>query len=142
MIGERATPIPTTSRTAPNDVITTLSTVEANLQTLWGLFSSKKVYAVTCDPSTTSTDSWETTANQTISSNYETTGVNPYLRTVPSPLLGVFDITTVTANQAASKWNPGGVTPDLWTSEGLHETQYANLAIAASGLMAPSPFKR
>ena len=123
-----------------DDLSAGLPSLEATMQSAWAVYPSEKVYSTTCDPDTSSTDEWETTANQTVSKNFS--GVNGYIDGVPSPILGAYDIATVTASQVAGKWNGDGSTPQLWTWDGTHETQHANLAIESSGVIPAGGYIR
>jgi hypothetical protein len=114
-------------------------TSNGQLQQYWGFFppNGNQVFAITCDPETTSSDSWATSGNQTVSVNYST--VNAFMNTLPLPILRSFDITTVTAT--ANKWNVDG-TANKWTADGIHESQFTNLQIQASGVILASAFYR
>jgi hypothetical protein len=124
-----------------NDDISVPATYQGNLQSMWGYFKGKgkKVYAVTCDPVTTGAWTLANQTDQTVSRNYESS-VNPYLRANPGPLSGVFDITRVTATGVANKWLADG-TVAKYTDDGIHETQFTNLAIQTAKVIDPTVFR-
>jgi lysophospholipase L1-like esterase len=85
------------------------------------------VFQNTITPSTTSTDSWATTGNQTPeSSNAVRVQVNDWIRTVPSPLSGYFEIADLAETARNSGiWKAG------YTSDGLHPNATGHSALAA-----------
>ncbi len=124
-----------------------------NLQTIWQSLAALglPVYQTTITPRTTSTDSWATTANQTIVNGcgQPRTDLNNWLRAgapvsggvpvapgtagaVPSPYLtGVFDICPA-VETGVGLWKPG-LTPD-----GVHPNTAGHTAMAA--LIQTAPF--
>lgn len=132
-----------------NSALTSLATLEATCQTAWasiiGAAGSQglNLYGTTCDPETTGAWTLVNQTDQTISKDFETFGINPYLRSVPSPLKGCFDFTTVTATGVRGNryWNADGVTPQKWTQDGTHPQQFAYLATVAAGIINPALFK-
>lgn len=104
------------------------------------------VYQTTLPPNTTSTDSWATTANQTVR-NFEDvrTGFNAWLRSGAPitgrgvagdpghPLKGVLDVAP--AVEDAGKWRPG------FTNDGVHPTSIGHEALATRlAEVAPADF--
>lgn len=101
----------------------TEAATQADLSSIYALFPTKRVWAVTISPCTTSSDAWATNANQTVTaSNTARVPLNNWLRTVPSPLAGCFDNATVIEGSLNSGiWNvvAGLGAP---TGDGLHPT--------------------
>lgn len=86
--------------------------------------------------SDTSSDSWATTANQTVGSTFN--GVMNTLRTniraVLAGFIGFLEISDILQNTSTDGlWKVNG-TPFWYTTDGSHETNTANLAVAASML--------
>lgn len=123
----------TAGRTAP--------VILAALQTAWGYFPTKNMWATTIQPVTTSTDAWATTANQTVTAgNPVRTSLNNSIRAVPSPLKGMFEIADVVETARDSGiWNviAGVGTP---TGDGTHEAPLLYQYIQRSGAINPSRF--
>jgi hypothetical protein len=98
------------------------------LQTIWGYATAlgKRVFQTTLPPETTSSDDWATVDNQTVmSGNAARKSLNALLRAGPDGVDGVFDITAaVESGFESGKWQA----PD-YTTDGIHETLTANLAI-------------
>lgn len=115
-----------------NDDVSQLATLEANLQSIWGYFPTKRVYAVTTAPDTTSSDSWATAGNQTVAVNFAS--LNSYLTGKPSPLFGVFDVAPVLGS--SNKWKVNGAANYL-TADGLHPSQAGYLLVQSSGQVSP-----
>jgi len=128
-----------------NDIMTggdTAAAVEHNLQTIWGLWPDPtKVFQCTMEPYTTSTDSWATTANQTTNAHESVrVAVNDWIRTTPVGIKGYFEIANqVETSQDSGKWKVNG-TANWYTNDGIHETNAAALAVAASGCIPPGAF--
>lgn len=115
-----------------NDDQSQLATLEANLQSIWGYFPTKRVYAVTTAPYTTSTDSFATTVNQTVAVNFSP--LNDYVTPKPAPLFGVFDVAPVLGLNG--KWRVNG-TANYLTADGIHPMQAGYLLVQSSGQMSP-----
>lgn len=97
----------------------TVAQIQADLTAIWTALNDRgiKVFQTTITPQTTSTDSWATTANQTINSAKNTVRVtvNDWIRTVPAPLAGYFDAADAAESARNSGlWNPG------FTPDGIH----------------------
>lgn len=123
----------TAGRTAP--VILT------DLQSTWGYFPTKNVWATTIQPVTTSTDAWATTVNQTVTAgNPVRTSLNNSIRAVPSPLKGMFEIADVVETARDSGiWNViAGVGAP--TGDGTHASPLLYQYIQRSGAINPSRF--
>jgi lysophospholipase L1-like esterase len=109
----------------------TLAQVQADLQNIWIALTLRgiKVFQTTITPRTTSTDSFATTTNQTkVGGQLETDRIalNDWLRTVPSPLTGVFDVAdAVETARNSGIWIAG------YTGDGTHPN--------ATGYAAMSP---
>lgn len=110
---------------------------KADLQDIWNFLNQRglKLYQTTLTPKTTSTDGWTTTANQTLATPLESWGTDPatsvryrineFIRTIPAPLNGVFDVTLkVETAKNSGIWLPNMV------GDGVHPN--SNGAIALS----------
>jgi hypothetical protein len=128
-----------------NDLLgsVTASTTLSNLQSLWALFPGKKIFQTTLPPITTSTDSWATLVNQTVASwNSQRTSLNNAIRAVPSGANGYFEVANVVeSSQDSGKWQVDG-TANKYTSDGIHESPFANQAIHNSGNIATTSITR
>lgn len=113
-----------------------LATIQANLQTCWNVFAKRgiKVFQTTITPKTTSTDSWATTANQTTASSSQElvrTQLNDWIRTVPAPLTGYFEIADIVETSRNSGiWKATG-SASGYTADGLHPTAAMHTLMAA-----------
>jgi len=87
-----------------------MQTDHATVRTAARRAGASKIIASTLLPLTTSTDSWATTANQTVTANEGLrTAYNDWLRTVPSGIDYVFDAADVVeANSAGTLTRNGG----------------------------------
>lgn len=122
-----------------NDVTASQSfaNIQSNKLTLWKWANARgmKVIACTLPPVSTSTDGWTTLANQTVNGgNSVRQQVNSWLRTLPSPLVGLWDIAALLEDGGSAsptgKWVcPGAVAQ---TSDGIH----ANSAGSTLGIPA------
>lgn len=133
-----------------NDIVslgTSVSTVEGYANTIvkLGHNQNKKVYNITLGPKTTSTDSWATTLNQTVTAN-ETNRItyNTWVRAGGNGQDGYFDIADANEsgrNSGFWKVDGGAFT---YTPDGIHESSVENAAIPATGVIPPkvvtSPF--
>jgi hypothetical protein len=108
-----------------NDSASNEATKEANVATIWGYFPTRRVRALTVSPNTTGAWTLADGSDQTVSVDYST--FNAFLKTAPSPLYAVNDIVPIVALSSLTKWKAPS-----YTSDGLHQLQKANLAIAAS----------
>jgi len=119
------------------------STVQANLQRVWALWPNPaSIFQTTMEPYTTSTDSWATTTNQTVTPEESVrTAVNTWIRGMPFGVKGFFEIAgQVETSQDSGKWDTNG-RASWYTSDGIHENNRAALAIAASGCIPADAFK-
>ena len=118
-----------------NGIGASLDTQKANLLALWTLLANHglKVFQTTITPKTTSTDSWATVANQTVTANEsKRTALNDWIRTCPSPLSGVFEAADIVeVNAQGVQTRNGGFWPAGWTGDGTHPNTAANAAMAA-----------
>lgn len=107
--------------------------VAADRVTIKGFFPNIPIYDTTVIPHTSSTDSWQTVANQTVSSssvNTQRIALNDTLRnTFPSTQKGLIDVSAMieygTGNEAAPQidggfWKPGT------TGDGQHPNWYGH----------------
>lgn len=133
-----------------NDLGAGASTVQTRLAAVWTAIKAAnpaiKVHQTTISPSTTSTDSWATLANQTVfSSESQRTAVNAYIRGQPAPLDGVLDIADVVeSSRNSGKWATS-LTADTSISgawDGLHQTPLMCERIAAHAMFSPARFRR
>lgn len=112
-----------------NDIRNTAFTkaeLETDIESIRALFAGKSFAYATINPTTTSTDSWATTTNQTVTARESVrTGINDDLRNgVINGIDAYYDIADITETARNSGiWKVG------YTTDGLHETQSANLAI-------------
>lgn len=118
--------------------------IEASLTTIWDYLVERgiRVYQITMEPGSTSTDSWATTANQTVRSwSDEMTAVNVWIRTNPGKLSGYFEVCNAISSGADSeKWQVDG-TPNKYTADGVHPSTAGYLLIKTSGAIPPNfPF--
>ena len=96
---------------------------------LQGLPSVKGIYLTTLTPQTVSNDGFTTTTNQTGATGNSTVGVtyNTWVRSVPSPFSGYFDIESVTATSPSARlWVPNPSQVNYLTPEGVHMTPYGH----------------
>lgn len=109
----------------------TFSQVQATQQLAWDYFKSLglTVIQTTITPRTTSTDSWATTANQSIfDAGIEANRVqfNAWVRTLPAPLSGYIEVAdTVETARDSGKWKSDG-TSGKWTPDGVHPSTYGH----------------
>lgn len=97
-----------------------------------------KVYQTTITPHTSSTDSWATTANQTPTTNAGPGGIrtqlNDWIRTIPVPLTGYFEVDdVVSTGRNTGIWQVGSVY--LTDALGIHPSPTGHAAMAA--VLAP-----
>ncbi len=114
--------------------------VLTDLTTLWNLFPTKKVAQCTITPKTTSTDSWATIANQTLtteSPNIVT--LNTSLRLKPAPLDQVFDVGAVYESNGLNggKWLIGYSAALNATTDGIHPNTYGHGVPSRLGVISP-----
>lgn len=97
------------------------------------------MWETTLPTETSSTDNWTTTGNQTAIANpANRTTFNTGVRAGSTGMKGYFDIASVT--DASGVWNANGTTAKLWTPDGIHESQFANIQIKNSGVVNTSGF--
>lgn len=121
-----------------NDLINgrTAVQLQADLQTLWGMFPGKPKFQSTI--AVFSTGAWTAVdgSDQTVNGVTPRNTVNTYVRAAPTPLTGYFEVANqVELTVGGGKWKAPGYTPD-----GVHETQLAALAIKNSGAILSSAF--
>lgn len=117
----------------------TLAEIQSNCQAAWAAAKRMgvKVYHTTMTPKTTSTDSWATAANQTVTAEYDTAGkrgqFNAWLLTQVDAgnLDGVIDVNAAVADPAnPDKWLTNG-TANYLTADGLHPSTSGHVLMAA-----------
>lgn len=124
-----------------NDVTagSSLAVIQANLTICWMTLAQRgiKVYQTTLGPHTTSSDSWATTVNQTVTIHEAVrVAVNDWIRTTPAPLSGFFELAdTVETAHNSGKWINNGVA-NTYTSDGLHPSAAAAILQSACVIMS------
>lgn len=125
---------------AINDVTAnrTLAQIKADLVTIWTQLSQRgvqKIFQTTITPHTTSSDSFVTTANQTVGNATQEgirTGLNDWIRSFPSPLMTGFfeiaDIAETSRNSGIWKVQAG---PAAYTLDGTHPVTAMHILMAA-----------
>lgn len=105
----------------------------ADLQTVWAYFGDMPILQSTVAPVSTSTDSWATTANQTTAgSNTNRVALNASIRAT-GLVAGVIELADVVeSGRDSGLWAVPG-----YTTDGIHESQKANLAIQYSAKLLP-----
>ena len=100
----------------------TAEQIQAQLLILFEKLTARgmKVYACTVRPMTTSTDLWMTVENQTKDAkNAVRIAVNGWLRTVPSPLTGIFDLAdAVESARDSGLWKAADLLLDTTATSG------------------------
>ncbi len=114
-----------------------LATLQGHYITLWTRLRNMgvAVYQTTITPETSSTDGWTTLTNQTISGSEPTReALNAWIRTVPYPLSGYFEVADkVEPYRNSGLWNPiNGAAP---TNDGIHPNANA-AALQAQGIIS------
>ncbi|HWI05577.1 MAG TPA: GDSL-type esterase/lipase family protein, partial [Acidimicrobiales bacterium] len=133
-------------RNGINTALSTLATVQANFQFIWDYLIRRglRVWQTTITPYTTSTDGFLTVGNQTpftggaADQEQLRVAVNDWIRTVPSPLSGVVDITAqVESAPNSGRWAADG-TANFRTVDGIHPSNAGDAALALA--LNPSIF--
>jgi hypothetical protein len=107
-----------------------VGSVAADLATVWALFPTKRVHATTITPQTTGAWTVVNGSDQTVAVDYTT--INAALVAKPAPLVTTFNIAPFASiSGTPTKWFAPG-----YTTDGIHETQTANLAIKAGVVSA------
>jgi len=93
---------------------------------------NRRYYAYTVAPRSTSTDAWATTGNQTtLFNNARREAFNDLVRAGLTGFNDFFDVASVEeTSEGSGIWNAPG-----WTTDGVHETQLAALAIKTSTII-------
>lgn len=112
----------------------TAATLLADVQTIRSYFPSRPFFQCTLAPHTTSTDSWATTANQTVlTSESQRIAFNNIVRAGIAGHGGFIEIADqVESARDSGLWMAPGYTPD-----GLHESASGYLVLANSGAINP-----
>lgn len=122
----------------------TAATVLGELQTILGYFSTKICLTSTCGgPNSTSTDSWATTANQTVNANSaQIIAYNNAIRAGVANSVGFYDVADqVESARDSGKWWVTGAANGT-TLDGLHSIQAGYLRIKNSGAVNPNRLAR
>ena len=107
----------------------------ADIATIAGWYPSKPFFQETIAPLTTSTDSWATTANQTVGANdAQRVLLNNAFRDAPMWLSGIFD----TASVLETSWGSGVWKSPGMTLDGIHLSVRAQMTIQGSGVVNPA----
>lgn len=104
----------------------------ADHQAIYGLFPGKRIYQTTITSRTTSTDSWATTANQTISTVGTMSllnGINTAIRAGVANVSAVLDVADA---QMTARDSDIWATPPTPTLDGTHPNTTSHAAIAAA----------
>jgi len=112
----------------------TAAEVTADLRTAVTLFGKPWIHA-TLSPIATSSNSFIDAAGQTTNAtvNPKRITFNASLRNGEGGISGCLELADgVESARDSGKWKSDGSTPNLWTSDGTHESQYANLQLAAA----------
>jgi len=119
-----------------NDLFTGRTAVQtlADLQSIYALLLDKPIYQVTLEPTSTSTDSWATTVNQTTAAwNGERVTLNASIRAVPAPLRNYIEIADIyETSRGSGIWKAPG-----YTSDGVHGGAVSNAAVRNSRTVEP-----
>lgn len=114
----------------------TVAQLQADYLTIWQALCDRgyKVYQTTLTPVTTSTDSWVTVLNQTVTANEsKRTQINDWLRTCPSPLSGVFDVAdAVETARNTGIWMLDPASGLKTTTDGTHPSSAGHILIGAA----------
>lgn len=113
----------------------TAAAVLVELQTMLGYFSANRCFTTTCGgPNSTSTDSFATTANQTVNANSaQIIAYNDAIRAGVANSLGYFEIDDqLSSARNSGKWRVNGAA-FAYTLTGLHTVQLGYLAVKNSG---------
>jgi hypothetical protein len=102
--------------------------VVTKLQTMCGYFPGNVCMALTTTPYTSGAWTLADQTDQTVAANFG--AWNTALKALPSPVAAVFDSAAVVATgvRGSQYWNADG-TVAKWTPDGIHEKQFATLAI-------------
>jgi hypothetical protein len=126
-----------------NDVLSgsyTANQTVTNLQTVWALYPNQQIYQTTITPSSTSTNGWINTANQTTSANNSArVSLNTSIRATPSGALGYTDnASALESSLNSGLWiAPSGVAQ---TSDVVHANNTGYLTLMNSGVINTSVF--
>ena len=130
-----------------NDLAASISaaTTKTNLKNMATPFlnAGKRVWVCTACPTSTSTDSWVTTVNQTVTGGgYETARLtyNSDIRAnwASYGYSGLIDIASIVEDQAnPGKWN---VTGGAWTGDGVHPNGLGVTNVVNAGIITPTMF--
>lgn len=122
-----------------NDINSSLSaaTVKALLDEFWAKFPTKTIHQTTITPRSTSTDNWATVGNQTTAAtNAVRIEVNNYIKSLPAPLAGYYDVANVIDNAPdAGVWKADG-TAFKWCIDGIHPSFYGYEQVENSGIIS------
>lgn len=104
--------------------------VASDQTTIAGYFPAAAVYQTTLPPETTSSDSWATTANQTLQAeNTNRVSLNGLIRAGVSGFAGYLEVADIVESARDSgKWIVDG-SANYATNDGVHETNTANILI-------------
>ena len=119
----------------------TYSTLRGSLQTLWGFWQGRKsVWGTTITPHTTSSDSFATLANQTVTepTDYARVFINDMIRNGTFGLDGYFEVADqVESSRNSGKWKVNG-SAYAYTLDGVHCSPAGYLLIQSSGAINPT----
>lgn len=122
-----------------NDLFTgsrTQAQLLADHQTIYGLFTGKKIYQTTLTPISSSTDSWATTTNQTASAAgtmAQINSVNSAIRAIPANVNAVLEVADAAMSARDSDiWNAPPSVGQPMTQDGTHPKSFGAASIAAT----------
>ena len=117
---------------------TSAASMITNLQAVYAKFTGGQIiFQTTLEPSSTSTDSFATIANQTThANNANRVSLNTSIRATLANTAGYFDLAAaVESSLNSGKWKAPGYTPD-----GVHASKVGNEAIANSDVVTIGSF--
>ena len=121
----------------------TAAQIQASAVAFAGLFPTKRVFAETVSPYTTSSNGWADRAGQSTTSGAAAiVGYNTWLRTAPANFASVFDTGGVMEDGFNTGYLKSTGTANGYTTDGLHLNAAANTLIKNSGAYDVSVFGR
>jgi hypothetical protein len=117
------------------------ATLENSLRSIWALFS-QPIFQLTLAPVTSGAWTAVDGSDQMVEAlESARVIVNDWIRTTPAGLSGYFDVADkVESSRNSGKWRADG-SPEKYTTDGVHENQFANLAIQSSTAIPSSIFR-
>lgn len=116
----------------------TSASLQSYINTIRGYFIGRPFFVTTVTPKTTSTDSWATVANQTVTAQESVrTSYNDAVRAGSAlDIVDVIDTAdAIEVNSSGVKTRNGGFFPAAGTADGTHPTQALYLAVKAANII-------